>query len=131
MKAQELALLGALVAATTPPAPPTPSECCLVFAEVETAAGVHQLELGTIKPYDASALADGAMALRLPTDPAADVEVGIKEVGNSVVAVEVVGSGGANVEGPTTPPAPTVLVALPRISLTFKFDAAANTWWLV
>lgn len=129
---QGLALLASLVLTTQQGANGGDGQsCCLSFApEILDNAGVFALSVDVIAPYDASTLADNALVMQLPAEPAANARVAIKEVGNSPVLVTLDGNG-ASVEGPGTLPMATTEVGLPRVALTFQFDAPNNTWRLV
>jgi hypothetical protein len=122
---QGLALAASLTIATQQDGSPG-----LVFSEsVAVTAGVHQLVDDVIQRFDASGLLDDEMILRLPASPVKDQEIGIKEVGNSGVAVILDGNGNL-VASSTSAPSATQSTGIARQSLTLKFDGS-TTWWLV
>jgi len=102
----------------------------LVLTAIRSTAGTQPVALMQRQLYDASALAPLALTLQFPAGPQADDMVGVKEVGNSFVPV-VINGNGANVEGVFVASAPSFNLGLPRVALTWQYDAPGNIWRIV
>jgi len=127
---QGVAMLASLAKSTQKGGGSPPSTTGMIFSdEVADAGGTTPLSIGVIERYDASALAGDELKFTLPANPVKDQETGIKEVGNSSVAVELIGNGNT-VETATAAAAATQSTGVARQSLTWKFDGA-GVWRLV
>lgn len=119
---QNIALLASLILAAQGSSGGGDSTGGLIFSEeVRDEAGSYPMTVGVIERFDAANLSDDEMIFVLPADPEKDQETGIKDVGDSFTAVQLIGNGNL-VETLSDAPAAAQSSAIARQSLILKFD---------